>query len=259
MKKTQKGFAPILIILLGLVVTGGGLYLYAEKVSKEIPEVNSVSIPKQKETEQISREVVDKIALPTVKEKDKTQVDKNYDFGSLYKVINETTIHFNYESNFEDPLLPKDFHAEVSTFKVLDGYYAKDKNNVYYAGMKLEGANPDTFQMKEISIISYRNTQNQNSMFLFNKFYKETVPKSTKIAIDNERVYVGWNTLTNISPLKVKIEVGNGMGSIISDEITNWYLKGGCSGGNYVSEKDFFQGFFKDWTKEKYLNEYGFC
>lgn len=49
MKNSQKGFSTLLGLLLLIVLAGGGLFLYSEKVSKEIPEVNSVSTTTQKE------------------------------------------------------------------------------------------------------------------------------------------------------------------------------------------------------------------
>lgn len=66
MKNAQKGFAPILIILLGFVLIGGGLYLYTEKVSRELPEVDFVSTSTQKETKQDVSTSTNKDKIPSI-------------------------------------------------------------------------------------------------------------------------------------------------------------------------------------------------
>jgi hypothetical protein len=57
MKNNQKGFSSLLGLLLFIVLAGGGLYLYSEKVSREIPEINSVSTTTQKKIKEVAKEV----------------------------------------------------------------------------------------------------------------------------------------------------------------------------------------------------------
>jgi len=60
------------------------------------------------------------------------------DENSVYGVI-------SYDNGY---MLKKIIEADRGTFEVLkDGYFAKDKNNVYYQGQTLKGADPDTFKI----------------------------------------------------------------------------------------------------------------
>lgn len=54
---------------------------------------------------------------------------------------------FVYEIRLDSHNLDVISGADPLTFKVLTGRYAKDKNNVYYAGMKITDANPNTIKM----------------------------------------------------------------------------------------------------------------
>ena len=47
--------------------------------------------------------------------------------------------------------------ADTPTFKNLDYFYAKDKNNVYYHGNKIESADPATFKILDIDYAKDKN------------------------------------------------------------------------------------------------------
>lgn len=58
MKNSQRGFSTLLGLSLFIILLGTSLYLYSEKVSKEIPDINSVSTTTQKEKKEFLDEKV---------------------------------------------------------------------------------------------------------------------------------------------------------------------------------------------------------
>ena len=65
------------------------------------------------------------------------QIFANYSYNYKYTIKNN-------EVYWDEELIEG---ADSKTFKILgEGYYAKDKNNIYYKGEKFEG-NPDTLKI----------------------------------------------------------------------------------------------------------------
>lgn len=111
--------------------------------------------------------------------------------------------------------------------------YAKDKYHVFHAGEILNDADSETFEVDTFG------------QFIVGK--------------DATQVFVEERLLDGLSSKDVKLEKGEKMGYVLSDNDTNWYYWGHCHGGGFISEQDFFQDQYKDWDKIKYLEEYVYC
>lgn len=152
------------------------------------------------------------------------------------------------------------FEVDIDTFEIMyipysdvghdnkiyyNEYYSKDKNHVFYAGQILQDADPETFE-----VIIFRNK------FIGNKF----------IGIDDNHVYQSTRILEGLSPDSLQFEAGTLGGSILYDDDTQWYYKANCNGGGFVSEEEIFKELNerynsdgREWTRERYLEEYSFC
>lgn len=190
------------------------------------------------------------------KEDNEVEVEENTETFFLYK--GEEYVDTAEKINLT---VDKDSFEILKSWKAFGGsdvHYAKDKNYVFFSKWILEDANPETFNLKDVEIIN--NSQSGKSAYVVYRVYNSNeMPKTISLGFDEDRVYVNFVLLHDVYSDKVKVETGNGMGSVISDDDTNWYLKGSCRGGHYVPEKEIFKDNMEDWTKEKYLEEYLFC
>lgn len=69
---TQKGFASVLLILLGLVVIGGGVYFYNESNSNEVSIKESTMVKTPKEIQKIEKNKVE-TSVMNIKSKEKKE------------------------------------------------------------------------------------------------------------------------------------------------------------------------------------------
>ncbi|MDA8611297.1 DKNYY domain-containing protein, partial [Candidatus Pacebacteria bacterium] len=186
------------------------------------------------------------------KEKNGDEITKHY-----YK-IDENSFYFFDPTSFDYAGgRSGEFSVDVKSFEIIGNFYSKDSDNVFYKDINLENADPKTFELKEIKIEGNSNFRYGSVSVGSDGFYKDEKPSITVIGVDNDGVYVGQQYLEDISPNDIKIEIGNGMGSIISDKDTSWYFKGNCHGGSYIPGLEMIPIQFE--TEEEYLDEYGFC
>ena len=95
--------------------------------------------------------------------------------------------------------------ADIQTFKNLDYFYAKDKNNVYYYGEKLNGVDPVTFK-----ILDYSYTKDKNFVYHYRDRLDGVDPLTFKIldhdyAKDKNNVYYNLEILAGADSASFKI------------------------------------------------------
>jgi len=122
---TQKGFSSLLGLLLFIVLAGGGLFYYTEKVSKEMPEVDTIP---NSSTEIESNQSVSKSKVtPT----DTIQANTNISISdqaviqalsTAYEVILQKNSRGTYEAKF-----PPDMRSNVVVNKIVKGDLNNDK------------------------------------------------------------------------------------------------------------------------------------
>ncbi len=141
---------------------------------------------------------------------------------------------------------------DMKSFMVLEDSWARDKNNVYAYGKALEGLDPDSFSLVSVPVVK--------TDYYVSEDYAIYEPVET-FGQFNTDYYYGLKKLSGLSG-DVKVYLGK-MGRILSDGTTNYYYKGNCQGGTYVSESEIFD--YLDQTssdidsREGYLENYGYC
>ena len=78
--------------------------------------------------------------------------EKNGEKSNEY-IKDEKNVYYVDEENAE---IKKIENADYKTFQVIEYLYAKDKNNVYYQGKKLNNVNPNYFKIVD-NEIKYNN------------------------------------------------------------------------------------------------------
>ena len=95
--------------------------------------------------------------------------------------------------------------ADTPTFKNLDYFYAKDKNNVYYEGDKLPGVDPLTFR-----ILDYSYTKDKDKVYYYRTALANVDPATFKIldidyTKDKNSVYYAGKKIDGANPADFKI------------------------------------------------------
>lgn len=146
MKKLQKGFVTLLmLILIALLVIAGGVYLYMQKNRSSTAVPNDIATTTA-EVESNTTSVFRPVA-PGV---EPYEMSRNSDFSMVRFQYNRDATSVYYVEHGVVYDLPG---ADLSTFEILTGSifetnpYAVDKNNVYYLGAVIPGADPSTFHV----------------------------------------------------------------------------------------------------------------
>lgn len=183
---TQKGFASILIILLGLVVIGGGLYVYAQKNNLGIfsTETSKFSLFSNNDQE-----------IWKIKEKnnsdnyEKVALDKD---GSSYVFINNRVQKFDSNGN----KICESFNKYISPDR--NGGIVVGATGVYFSGLKFFSTNYQGGANYALVKID-KNCNEEWSL--------DDVSGATNITVDDkDNVYIGgYNIITKYDVNGIKI------------------------------------------------------
>lgn len=201
--------------------------------------------------------------------------------GKHYTIENDA-VYFRYFTWGSSQSEKEKISDNAESFKILGSGYVTADGNVYWGSdildvdtdsfevLKILDANGEVFSRyakdsEKVFIGGWQFKDNKYEIFGANsdKFYVKMVDDLI-FGIDDKQVYhhkvftvgTGYSlVLTGVSPNSFKIETGKSeQALIVSDEDTNWYLRGSCDGWVFYSEKD-----MEIENKDTYLDEYVFC
>lgn len=114
----------------------------------------------------------------------------NGEWTSDHYGVSDTDVYF-YTFGYHTGVKVR-MDADIDTIQALDGYYAKDVDNVFYKGVAITGADPDSFEL-----IEYQDTfaKDEDSIYSGSTLLKDFDPDSFIVfdnlhyAKDNNQVY----------------------------------------------------------------------
>lgn len=197
MKTESKGFiiAPTLLAVLAILVIGGGAYVYVNKkvINNIAPAVTS-EVTTTNFTWILATGVLSDTSLSRI-----GNWDNNFDIG--YYSANGK-IYYGLEGWFTGEM----GNIDLPTFSVSSitrARNAKDKNNVYFDGSILEGADPISF-----TVLNKFYGKDANHVFYYDDIVVGANPKDFvildvddgRLGRDDAHVYYGGNEVPNADP-----------------------------------------------------------
>jgi len=111
------------------------------------------------------------------------------------------------EEGYEDRLVKE---ADYTTFSVIKWEYAKDKNNVYYYGKKINGADVSTFQIIKEGNEKEKTAKDKNFVYWHGVKLKDADPKTFQLLEhgykkDKKHIYINRTLINNADPESFRV------------------------------------------------------